>query len=86
MIDFVFPCHPKDFSSLRLTIDGVKKNISNYNNLFVISEEDPNIDGVIHFPEEKFSNLITKEEIRTIWEKKNKGLSNRVFMDISAVS
>ena len=77
MIDFVFPCHPKDFSSLRLTIEGVKKNISNYNNLFVISEEDPNIDGVIHFPEEKFSNLITKEEIRTIWEKKNKGLSNR---------
>lgn len=63
MIDFVVPCHPKDFPSLKICIHGIKENISSFNKIFVVSNEDPNIKGVIHVPEQKYDPFISKDKI-----------------------
>lgn len=62
MIDFVIPCHPKDFPSLKLSVNGIK-NISCANRTFVVSDEDPNIEGVIHVPEQYYAPFINREKI-----------------------
>ena len=33
--DVIIPCHPKDFDTLNLVIDGVQKNL-NYNQIYVV--------------------------------------------------
>lgn len=63
MIDFVVPCHPKDFPSLKICVRGIKENISIANRIFVVSNEDPNIDGVIHVPEENYAPFVDRERI-----------------------
>jgi hypothetical protein len=63
MIDFVVPCHPKDFPSLRLCISGIKQNISSLNKIFVVSDFDPEIDNVIHIPEQNYSVFIDRGKI-----------------------
>ena len=63
MIDFIFPCHPKDFPSLQVAVDGVKNNITCCNRIFVVSKEDPNIKNTIHFPEQNYYKYVTKEKI-----------------------
>lgn len=62
-IDFVIPCHPKDFPSLKLSVNGILKNISIANRIFVISNDDPNIDGVIHISEKNYIPYIDKKKI-----------------------
>ena len=62
MIDFVIPCHPKDFPSLQLCVDGIR-NISCANKVFVISYEDPDIEGIVHVDEKKFEKYISREKI-----------------------
>ena len=62
MIDFVIPCHPKDFPSLKIAAAGIK-NISCANRVFVVSIKDPKLDGVIHIPEERYFKYISKEKI-----------------------
>lgn len=63
MIDFVVPCHPKDFPSLKVCVNGIKENISVVNRIFVISNDNPNIDGVIHVPEQNYLPFIDREKI-----------------------
>lgn len=77
MIDFIFPCHPKDFPSLKIAVDGVKNNVSCCNRIFVVSKENPNIEGVIHFNEEAYYKYITKEKVEEIWSEKNPSLAYR---------
>lgn len=77
MIDFVIPCHPKDFPSLRLCVDGIRNNISVCNKIFIISKEDPKIEGVFHISEEKYYQYVTKEKIEEIWSQKNNNLAYR---------
>lgn len=77
MIDFIFPCHPKDFPSLKIAVDGVKNNVSCCNRIFVVSKENPNIEGVIHFNERAYYKYITKEKVEEIWSEKNPSLSYR---------
>lgn len=77
MIDFVIPCHPKDFPSLKLSVKGIQENISCCNRLFVISRENPNLNDVIHIPEEKYFSYITLERIEEIWKNKNLNLVYR---------
>lgn len=62
MIDFVIPCHPKDFPSLKMASEGIK-NISCANRVFVVSIENPKLDGVIHISEERYDKYINKEKI-----------------------
>jgi hypothetical protein len=76
-MDFVIPCHPKDFCSLQLSVDGIRNNIAVCDKIFVISEKDPKIFGTTHIPEENYSKYITKEKIHTIWENKNPNLYYR---------
>jgi hypothetical protein len=76
MIDFVIPCHPKDFQSLRLCINGLK-NITCVNRVFVISKDDPLIEGVCHISESLYDEYVTKEKINNIWLEKNPILSYR---------
>jgi hypothetical protein len=77
MIDFVIPCHPKDFPSLKMSIDGIKNNISCYNKIFVISNEDSNIDGVIHISESRYLPYVDKEKISKKFELNNSSLLYR---------
>ena len=63
MIDFVIPCHPKDFPSLEICVTSIKQNISIVNRIFVISDDNPNIDGVIHVPEQNYGAFIDREKI-----------------------
>lgn len=77
MIDFVIPCHPKDFPSLKLCVEGIKKNISVANKIYVICCSNPNIDGVIHIPEENFSKYFKIEQIYEMFEKYNPNLKYR---------
>lgn len=62
MIDFVIPCHPKDFPSLKIAAEGIK-NVSCVNRIFVVSMENPKLDWVIHIPEERYFKYINKEKI-----------------------
>lgn len=77
MIDFVIPCHPKDFPSLKLSIDGIVRNLTCCNKIFVVSKEDPKIDNIIHVSEERYAPYVTKEKIEGIWRTKNPNLSYR---------
>ena len=63
MIDFVIPCHPKDFPSLKICVTSIKENISIVNRIFIICNDNPNIDGVIHFPEQNYGEFIDREKI-----------------------
>lgn len=76
-IDFVIPCHKKDFQSLKLVVNGIKDNISRVNKIFVISKDNPEIDNVIHISENLYSSYITKEFIEDVWKFKNPMLSYR---------
>ena len=62
MIDFVIPCHSKDFPSLKIVIEGIK-NISCIKNIFVVSLENPKLDGVIHISERCWDKYINKQKI-----------------------
>lgn len=76
-IDFIIPCHPKDFPSLKLAYNGIKNNISCCNKIYIISKENPNLANTIFIPDSQFDIYITKERIENIWVKKNKKLSYR---------
>jgi hypothetical protein len=76
MIDFIIPCHPKDFPSLRFSISGLK-NISRVNRIFVISQKNPNIEGVVHVPEEMYDKYITRDKLEKIWSERNPFLTYR---------
>lgn len=77
MIDFVIPCHPKDFLSLELSVDGIRDNINAVNRIYVISNTNPQIDGVIHIPEDQYLPYVQKEKIKKIWSIKNPRLLYR---------
>lgn len=77
MIDFVIPCHPKDFPSLKLSIDGIKNNIEAVNKIYVVSKEDPKIENAIHISEEKYIPYVKKERIEEIWSIRNPRLLYR---------
>jgi len=77
MIDFVVPCHPKDFPSLKVCVNGIKENISVANRIFVVSNDNPNIDGVIHVPEQNYLPYVQREQIAAKFEKHNQSLLYR---------
>ena len=76
MIDFVIPCHQKDFPSLKLCVNGIK-NISCRNKIYIISDQDPKIEGTIYISERKFDGFILKEDIKLIYSNKNPNLIYR---------
>lgn len=77
MIDFVIPCHPKDFPSLKMCVGGIKENIKILNRIFVVSNDNPNIEGVIHIPEKKYLPFVQKEKIAEKFEYYNPSLLYR---------
>jgi beta-galactosidase beta subunit len=77
VIDFVIPCHPKDFPSLKICVNGIRENISCLNRIFVVSNDDPNIEGVIHVPEQNYSPYVQKEKIAAKFEQYNQSLLYR---------
>jgi len=76
-LDFVIPCHEKDFETLNLCVKCIKQNISNINNIYIISNTDLKIKNTIYVPEQNFNTLISLQAIKNIWETKNKQLSYR---------
>ena len=62
MIDFVIPFHSKDLPSLKIVIEGIK-NISCINSIFVVSIENPKLEGVIHISEKCWDKYINKQKI-----------------------
>lgn len=71
MIDFIIPCHQKDFPSLELSVNGIKNNISNLNKIYIISKEDPQIENTIYVSEEKYIPYVNKEKVEEMWITKN---------------
>lgn len=69
MIDFVVPCHPKDFPSLKICVSSIKENISIANRIFVICNDNPNIDGTIYVPEKNYAAFIDREKIEEKFRK-----------------
>jgi hypothetical protein len=68
VIDFVIPCHPKDFPSIKMCVKGIQENISSVNKIFVVSNDDPKIEGVVYFPEQNYSVFIDREKISKNFE------------------
>jgi hypothetical protein len=62
-IDVLIPCHEKDFHSLDLCVNGIKKNILNLNKIFVISNKNPNIENIIYISEERYKKHIDIQKI-----------------------
>ncbi|MFZ9376530.1 MAG: hypothetical protein ACO25K_05360 [Candidatus Fonsibacter ubiquis] len=77
MIDFIIPCHKKDFPSLELSVNGIKNNISNVNEIYIISKENPQIEDTIYISEEKYLPYVDKKKIKEIWLEKNPKLEYR---------
>jgi hypothetical protein len=73
-IDFIIPCHPKYFTSLKLAYNCIKNNISCYNNIYIyiISKENLNLTNSIFITDSRFDIYITKERIENIWGKKTR--------------
>lgn len=69
MIDFVIPCHPKDFSTLELCVNGVKQ-ISNRRKIYVISKENPKLTDVNYISEKKYNKFFTLDKIEEIFEQR----------------
>lgn len=76
-IDCLILSHQKDFDSLLLCIDGIKKNILNLNNIFVVSNVDPNINDVIYISEDRYKQFVNFEKIVNKFESCNLNYSYR---------
>ena len=74
--DAVIPFHVKDALILKYGCDFLK-NIINVQNLYIVGNENPNIDGTIFINENDIPNLISLNEIRTLWDSKNEKISYR---------
>lgn len=76
-IDCLIPVHKKDFLSLKICVNGLKKNIINLNNIFIVSNEDPRIDGTIYISQDRYDQYISLQEITRIYDNTNPLLSYR---------
>jgi hypothetical protein len=76
-LDCLIPCHEKDFHSLGLCIDGIKKNIFNLNNIYVVSNKNPNIKGITYIPENNYKEYIDIQKIVKNFEYYNPQYSYR---------
>jgi hypothetical protein len=80
MIDFVIPAHEKDFDTLPLAIEGIQKNISCCNRIFVASDTDPKIPNIIYVNRDtksNYGNMVSLEKIEKIWNERNPKLAWR---------
>lgn len=75
--DVLIPVHEKDFESLNLCLSGIKKNIVNLNKIFVVSNKNPNIDGIVYVSEEKYNLYINIEKIIDNFNNYNPSLTYR---------
>lgn len=53
-MDAVICCHPMDFETLPMCVRGVCNNIDNINTIYIISKEDPFIEGTTWVSESQF--------------------------------
>lgn len=74
--DVVIPFHVKDAPILKYGCDSLKY-IMNVENVYIIGNENPNIEGTVFIHENDISNLITLEQIKSIWNLKNKKVAHR---------
>ena len=96
--DVVIPCHPKDFNTLNLVIEGVKKNL-NYNQIYVVTPalvggyDKPDVKFVlddvyyehsdIKKIQDKFKNSSRKKTIGWLFQQTIKLFSHRVLEDLT---
>jgi len=62
-IDCLIPAHKKDFNTLNLCVNGLKNNIKNLNTIFVVSNEDPKIDGITYIPQSRYDSYVNLQKI-----------------------
>lgn len=80
MIDFVIPAHEKDFDSLPLVVEGIQKNISCANRIFIASDIDPQISNTNYVScgqGSAYGDMVTLKQIQDIWNKRNPKLAWR---------
>jgi len=75
--DIVIPCHSKDYPVLINCINGIKKHIKNYRNIYLVSATDLQIEGTKFIAERLFDQYIKLDDIREIWKSKNPALQHR---------
>lgn len=76
-IDCLIPVHKKDFNTLNLCVNGLKKNILNLNKIFVVSNENPEIDNVIYIPQSEYNGYVNIQKIIKNFNDKNPNLTYR---------
>jgi hypothetical protein len=76
-IDCLIPVHNKDFHSLNYCIKGIRNNILNLNNIFVVSNEDPKIDGVIYINESKYDEYVSLQKIIERYDREKSNFTYR---------
>lgn len=76
-IDVLIPVHSKDFYSLNLCLDGIQNNILNLNRIFIVSNKNPNIEGVTYISEERYSKYIDYKKIVDNFDNYNPSLTYR---------
>lgn len=74
--DAVVPFHIKDAPILKYACDSLKYIIG-VKNIYVIGNENPNIEETFFINEKDILNLISIKEIKKTWDSKNKNISNR---------
>lgn len=75
-IDFVIPCHSKDFLTLTDCVNGIK-NIKTSNKIYVIANDNPCINDVEFINENEFDKYFTLNEIISTWKKRYNLKSSR---------
>lgn len=74
--DVVIPFHVKDAPILKYGCDSLKY-IMNVENVYIIGNQNPNIEGTVFIHENDIPNLITLEQIKSIWNLKNEKVAHR---------
>lgn len=78
-IDIVIAYHPKDKKVLPYCIEGTK-NIKNRNNIYIISSEDPKIEGTIYINENSFP--FKKDNIKEYFGEKDSSRAGWYFKQL----
>jgi hypothetical protein len=75
--DVLIVCHEKDFNILSICVEQIRKNFSKLNNIFILSNKNPNIDQTIYISEDRYSPYINIEKIKKFYKDNNSDFLHR---------
>ena len=72
--DVLIVCHEKDFNVLSICVEQIRKNFSKLNNIFILSNKNPNISKTIYISENRYFPYINIEKIKKFYKDNNPDL------------